>query len=339
MKRGLFLFILAALFFHSYGQKRGKNTDFSYGLTPILNKSVVGKNFEPNLGYGLGLYLNYDLNSSISLTSSVTYSLFKYTNSDSNLVINSGGLGTKLGVKKYIKQLDNSAFIVQAHPMYILHSESYYAGVNNVGPKSTDLLPLSNRRLAFGLYSGFELNFNGRSSLEIGYTYILNNTSKFDFIDAAPHSFSLSYNIDFSLKRQKTDYREEARQTLSALRSDTLYFIDRTCTADFRAGELDSLIKENYTYSAYRLLKDNEIAAFQKNNSVVHFAVIGKYYASKGDPLTNGIYLLDSALNLTKHPYPFYTKYSASLRSGLCFPNRTVTAELINTFSRRLSIR
>jgi hypothetical protein len=187
------------------------------------------------------------------------------------------------------------------------------------------------------MYAGFEFNFKERSALELGYVYSLNQQQRNGYIDAVPHHIKITYNINLLYRKENT-YYSLASETLAQLQTDTLYFINRACPSDFTLVELDSILKANYTFSAYKIISDAEVAAVSLQPNVLHFAVIGRYYASESDPSTHGIYLLDEDLKLTETPYPYFTTFPYyALTSDDCFGGHYGIGSLVDVFNRRLS--
>ena len=125
-------------------------------------------------------------------------------------------------------------------------------------------------------------------------------------------------------------------QSLEALKNDTLYIINRACPSDFTTAKLDSLFAENYTFSTFKILTQDDLKNGHRPNAV-HYAIIGEYFASEGDPETVGIFLLDRDLQLTASPYPYHTGVTKK-GNGLstCLGEPENSAFLIRTFDGRL---
>jgi hypothetical protein len=97
------------------------------------------------------------------------------------------------------------------------------------------------------------------------------------------------------------------------------------------------LLLKNYSFSAYRLLQNDEIEPVSNQSNVVHFAIIGQHYGSTADPISSGIYLLDNQLKSTEFPYPYHTTNPKNSNGfSLCFGGLSNTAALIALFDQRL---
>lgn len=331
------LILLWAISTSVYAQELSHTRALSLGISPSLNRAIVPDYLNGGIGVGLAFFADYKTSDDIALSSKISASFLLYDSPDSNFTVNTNVLGLELGLKKYLKVLDNSAVVLRATPSYVFGSRQNFQGRGAFTAPSVDLNRSNKNQVTVGLYAGFELNFKERSTFEIGYNYSLNQQKTDGYIDAVPHHIKLAYNINF-LNNKKNDYGTLARETLGRLANDTLYFINRACPSDFTTAQLDSILKENYTYSAYKIIADNEISRVSLQPNVVHFAIIGKYYASEGDPATNGIYLLNKDLQLTEKPYPFYT--ANGLNIGVkdnCFGGTWVVGNLVSAFNRRLS--
>lgn len=314
-----------------------QSSPFSYGITPLLTQTLKKDHFSSNIGVGLGMYANYKFGWDLSFASNLEYNNLRYKDEDNNFSYSSNDLSLKLGVKKAFQKLDNSAIILQYTPAFNFMYTQEYAGTNNTGEKQTNLIPKLNNQLSHGVYAGFELDFKSRSSMQFGYRHILKSSVQDNFIDPLPNNISLSYNISFSAKSNKINRTKQVKESFSKLSKDTLYVINRTCEDLYTLAQVDSIFNANYTFSEYRILTDDQVATVVKQDNVVHFIVIGKYYASKGDPLTNGIYLLDKNLNLTERPYPYYTSDAGTfLSSKLCFQSLSHMASIVQLFNKRL---
>ena len=129
---------------------------------------------------------------------------------------------------------------------------------------------------------------------------------------------------------------ENSWESITRLKSDTLYIINRTFEGGITNAQMKGQFKDNYTHSAFRVLEDSEIDAVSKQPNVIHFTVVGQYYASEGSPLSCGIYLLDKDMKICERPLPYYT-YSNGLFYFIKYlKNDRNTSMLIAQFNGRL---
>ncbi|MGB0849925.1 MAG: hypothetical protein ACPGTP_01655 [Bacteroidia bacterium] len=309
---------------------------FAFGVSPLLNQTYGNGKYEPGLSVGLGFFGTYMWKPNLSFAATAEYNHLIYSDDNANFNYLSDDLSLKLGLKKSFYQLDNSALILQAVPITSLRYIQEYKGTNNQNEKRTNLIPMVDSRFSLGIYAGFELDFKGRSSLELGYRHVVTSQETNSFIDAVPHHFSLAYKINFNAKKRKISKRLEMLKSLSKLKNSTLYVINRTCDK-YSLSQVDSIFAENYTFSRYKILKDSEIEATSQRNDIVHFAVIGRYYASKGDPESNGIYLLDKDLEICEYPFPYYEADNSNfLDPDMCISSISYMARLVSVFNKRL---
>ncbi len=310
---------------------------FSYGLTPKLNVPTIssGDKFGA-IGYELDLFSTIDLHHSpYKIFSSLGYARygyesdpFRYNTDNVNLLLGLGLTSEKLGY---------SNIIIGYKPSFTLYATSNFLGLKNpAGPNFEDITKTLDNRFSSGVYTAFRFNLNDKSALEIGYTYFLNQDEIGGVLDAQPHNLSLGLNINLGKRWDYSNKYDVCYPTLSALQHDTLYFINRTCEGKLSNDQLDSMLSENYKFSNFKVLEDAEIAEVQKRGDAIHFAVIGRYYASEGDPETTGIYLLDSKGDITETPYPFYTFIDTPLVLDHCFGSMANIQRVIQKFNSRM---
>lgn len=332
-----FLILFLGLSGSIYAQENSTFTPLSLGLSPSFNKPIVPDYLASSIGVGLAFYTDYKFREDLAISAKIGNSLLSYQNLDSNFKVSINTIDLEFGLKKYIRSLDNSAVVLRAMPRYVFASKQDFTGIGAFTAPTADLTKTNKNQLTVSMYAGFEFNFKERSALELGYVYSLNQQQENGYIDAVPHHIKMTYNINF-LYRKKNNYNDLAIETLGKLQIDTLYFINRACPSDYTLDQLDSILQANYTYSAYRIISDAEVATVSLQPNVLHFAVIGRYYASTGDPSTNGIYLLDKDLQLTEKPYPYYTSYRRNLGAkGDCFGGPEAVGSLVEIFNSRLS--
>ncbi len=332
-----FLILFLGLSSSAYAQEKSTFTALSLGLSPSINKPIVPNYLTSSIGVGLAFYADYKFREDVAISAKFGNSLFSYQNLDSNFKVSINTIDLELGLKKYFRSLDNSAVVLRAIPRYVFTSNQDFAGRGAFTAPTVDLNKTNKNQFTVSMYAGFEFNFKERSALELGYAYSVNQQQANGYIDAVPHHIKMAYNINF-LYRKGTNYRSLAKESLMQLQADTLYFINRACPSDFTLVELDSILKVTYTFSAYKIINDAEVAAVSQQPNVVHFAVIGRYYASDSDPSTHGIYLLDKNLKLTEIPYPYFTTFpSYGLTRDDCFGGHYGIGLLVDTFNSRLS--
>ena len=323
--------ILFMIFGTSFGQnglaKRSSQKlnvfDYTYGINPSINTSYFGNSdlYSSSIGFGLGFYFNpHILRTKYQAITQFGFKNYNYQVPDSGTVINSASLTLDLGLKIPMEFLDNSSFILKYSGHQLVGAVSKYQGIKRPGPDEINFVNNLKNKLSHGVYLGFDFNFNSNSSLELGYTFFLNQDKTSDFVDAVPNNLSLSYNVNFSnISTSKTDM-QKAQETISKLANDTLYFINQSCKNELPNAQLDSLLKANYTFSKYRVLSSSEIASSRLQTNVVHYAVIGSYYPGEGEPTSSGIFLLDENLNNTDVPYPHFKRleFDLGINKKLC---------------------
>lgn len=144
----------------------------------------------------------------------------------------------------------------------------------------------------------------------------------------------LLYSLSSAQDGRSRPSKEEVRQSLSKLQKDTLYVINRTCKGTFSNEDINRLFADNYTFSKFRVLKDDEIYAVSKQTNVTHFALIGEYHTSENTTSFPGIYLLDKESNLCEMPYPGVTRFGGNY-SG-CIRKEKNVIRLLLGFNKNL---
>jgi hypothetical protein len=336
------LFILPMVIGQNESDSKSLFTNnFKYGLTPKLNIAVLEKPdlYSASIGYGLDFYTSYKFtNSPFKISSTLGYSRYGYEYN--NFKFNTDNANILLGLTFISSSLGNSGFTVGYKPSYTLYGTSNYLGATNPdGPNFSDITSSFKNRFSNGIYGGFQFNLNDKSTVEIGYTHFLNQNTLQGFVDAQTNNISIGLNVDLGKNWSFKDQHAESKNSLNQLQGDTLYFINRSCEGELSNKQLETILSSKLTFCNYKVLKDHEIASVRKQSNVVHFAVIGQYYASEGDPLTNGIYLLDKNMEITTFPYPFYT-YVTNMESqklDLCFNELKFVELVVAKFNVRLN--
>jgi hypothetical protein len=285
---------------------------FNYGLTPSINMPIIGNSsisYTTNMGFGLGMYLDYKTTApQIKAVGSINYNRLNYGVEEKNTKIQTDNFGLNLGIKYASEMLDNSSILLGFNNTQVLGATSIYQGRNNTGPKEVNIVPQFNNRSTFNFYAGFEFDLKSSTSLFATYTYAINKTYLGDFIDAQPNMLSLGLNIGLGNEWLENGERAAMLEGLKALGSDTLYFINRSCEGEMTNFQLDSILKLTYTFSAFRVISDDEITAVQKQKNTKNFAIIGSYYSSLDDIPSSGIFLLDKNLKNLDYPYPHFIR-------------------------------
>ena len=311
------------------------NKRLSYGVSPFLTVATArGINDDkPAYGVGADFFGSYRIKNQF-LQGKIGYKSYRYNKGVSTITMED--LHLLLAIKQPLSQAKGINFVGGYSPSFIINASDRFSGKSDTIP-TVYIADQFDNRFSHGFYLGFEFQSKDNGSIDFGYSFVLNNKITNGYFDAVPNHFTVGYNFNFNRKANVPEDVLLARTTLAQLTSDTLYFINRACLDDFTTNQLDSLLNEHYTYSAYRILSDEEIPAVSKQPNVVHFAVIGKHYGSLGDPESTGLYLLDSELNNTKFPYPYHTSNPKN-GNGLssCIGGLRNAAALIRTFNGRL---
>jgi hypothetical protein len=316
--------------------------DITYGVTGVINSTVIPSGSSPStagqleskVGAGGALWVSQRY-FNVSLHGNLSLNVLNYFNKDLNSKVTNINSGLILGMKYHIPNFSDLSISGAYRPIFNASSIVSFVGKED----SIADYNISNgfgNRLSHGLYAGIEYSFKDRNSLQVGYTHIINQNYTANFIDAIPHHISIGYNFDFSKGLASPKENAFMINSLLALTKDTLYFMNKSCPTDVSSHQLDSLLALHYTFSAYKILTDEEVNANQRPNAV-HYAVFGYYNASLADPSTTGIFLLNSEYNHTQFPYPYHTgtiKFNDGT-SG-CIGSVYAAAILIRDFNSRL---
>jgi hypothetical protein len=334
--RHILVILFTFIAFLGYGQDELIiNKKFSFGLSPFVTIATAPgiNDNKPPYGIGADFFGSYRIHNQF-LQGKIGYKSYRYKKGVSTITIED--LHLLLAVKHPLSQAKGINLVGGYNPSFIINASDRFSGKSDTIP-TVYIADQFDNRFSHGFYLGFEFQSKDNGSIDLGYSFILNKKTTNGYFDAIPNHFTIGYNFNFNTKANIPEDVLLTRTTLAKLQSDTLYFINRACSDDFTSGQLDSLLKENYTYSAYRILSDAEISIVSKQANVVHFAVIGQHYGSLGDPESTGLYLLDRKLNNTKYPYPYHTSNPKN-GNGLssCIGGLRNAAALIKTFNSRL---
>ena len=331
----------------SYGQDTAHyaNEPLSYGVSPVIVFPVLtnlqnpyyseANRFDNNLGLGFSLWSAYKFDK-VWAYGKASFKSFNY-GSETVFKIQYGNVDVFAGVKLPSKRLPGLNVVLGYNPIYTLYANRKYLG-NSDSISTVNLASQFSNRLSHNVQFGLEFEFKEKNSLEIGLVYNFNRNYEPDYIRGVPHHLVVSYNFNFNRNADLPEDVIAMKNSLYQLKSDTLYVLNKACESDFTHSQLDSLFRTNYTFSSYRILDIDEVYKVSSQPNVVHFAIIGKHYASENDPETLGIYLCDKDLKLTSYPYPNHT-YNPSFGNGfnLCLGDLGNTAGHIRFFNKRLT--
>lgn len=312
-----------------------QNNAFSYGLSPKINLPLVGSSdieYENNIGFGLGVFTNYKLATpQLFAVAEFDYQRLNYSVLEQDTKISNDNFSIALGAKYNVQNLDNSSLIIAYKPIYVGGSTSIYQGTNNTGPREVNLIKNYSNRLSHNIYFGFELDLKGNNALVAAYNYSLNKNYGAIFIDAQPNYFTLGLKIGLGESWNGNNQKAEMQDGLRKLSADTLYFINRSCKGEMSDYQLDSILRANYTFSAFRVVNDSQIQSVKNQDNTLNFAVIGSYYPSLGDIPSSGIFLLDKNLNNLQYPYPHFIRleFDFGLNKKLCLYSLSNAAQLV----------
>lgn len=344
MKFFISILIFLSLNFEVLGQEYDSiyNTQWKYGVAPIIAFSGLFSETEnTSVIPGAEIFGNYSLNWG-TLHASVGYNYFSKFSQRSDTSHEINLLSTSIGYKRKLNPSDETKFVFRYEPNFILAITENFEGrfSDSFGFPGRNISSELDTRIIHGLYAGFEFGHQNHNSLEVGYTYFANPTLSRKRGLILPNRISMRYNFNFTARKNSNKDIYLMKRSLSKLSTDTLYVIDRSCENDFSSAQLDSTFSKNYTFSKYRILKTQEIKQVAKQKNVTHFIVIGKHYASYGDPESVGIFLLDKNIKNNEYPYPYSTTHSSSRsRADNCIGNIENASVLIKAFNKRLLVK
>ena len=322
---------------------------FNFGISPHLNLPLKVGHSEPisnqgewvtNVGFGVQLYGNVPLKSAPAVSVSSSLGFNRYSFNYNNFIYRTDNINLQLGVN--LRPFgDNNQIKLAYQPSFLTMASATFIGRQNAnGTNYTNIIDIIDHRAAQGVYIGFDFDLNDKSSLELGYTQLIKTTKTPPDQDPRFSAISISINTDLGKRWKYDEGRNAHLKTLLPLQNDTLYFINRSCEGELSNAQLDSILHAHYTFSAFKVLDDNEIVSTRATRDVIHFAVIGKYYASESSPTTTGIFLLDHEMNLTETPYPFYTYVwnRGGEPMNLCFNNLKNVVAVVERFNERMAL-
>ena len=335
--RQVFIVLLTFILYTSGAQTlQERELPLKFGLAPTLYLPQNPSQFENRVSVSPAAFISYKY-PSLSVLGRIGYRAINYTNLDTRSEVQAHELLGQFGLKLNHPEVQNTNLVLAYTPNFVVAAELVTVG------KSISLTPVKDfvkeytTPLHHALYSGIELELSSRNSLELGFSQSFNRKSTDLFVNGSPSAISLTYSINFNLK-DKNSYKAEVVKSLRELsQKGTLYVINRTCESDFTNAELDSLWAANYTFSDYKIVNDEDVAEVMKSKKPFFFAVMGKYYASLGDPATTGIYLLDRTASHLRKPYPLFTPIHNG--NSYCIGSEQNAAKGIRAFSASLKVR
>jgi hypothetical protein len=310
----------------------------NYGInanltTPTLQKKKNG--FSPLPGYGFGLFLNVKLPEELlTFTNRLQFNRYLYYSSGLVSNISTASFEGLVGFEYRIPALRGITFISLLNPSYSLLTK---IDLSNPGPGgSLDRERITEGRVPIdlGYTLGLGLDVADNLRLELSYTFQTFSKLRDNYYYTRPGNLNLGLFVSLGQQAHMSNARLEVVNNLNRLKGDTLYVINRACSDIMTDSLLDSLFRAKYLFSDYRIIREEEVAILKESNRAIFYAIVGEFYAGEGEPLSHGIFLLDSTFNLVKYPYPVLTDYPRS--GGKCFESIEDTGLTIKRFSDRL---
>ena len=311
--------------------------NYLFGTTAGINNPLIGQEqLKSRIGIEAGIFQELRLNKTFFLNQNLSYSLYQYNLSDQNLSVITNSVNTLLGLKILNPFLGDTKLVLGYRPNLLIGGSIRDQRGSGIAIPPQNIFSAVESSFSNGLYVGVEFRLDSKTAIEIGYNHTFNSVSQ-DIIQNVPNNFQVILNWNIAKDWSKGEKLILAEQTLDLLQRDTLYIINRMCETDPQ-DSLEILFDTYYKFSAYRILKDSEIDAVTKQPNVVHFAVIGRYYASKQDPRTNGMYLLDKNLENVDYPYLRYISYKVKdpIYYTYCFNTNRIIGTIIRKFNAQL---
>lgn len=332
MKRSyLFLLLVLSSLFLS-AQER-----LDYGIGLNFNAAVVKVNkksssFSTKAGYGLGLFASYSLsNSPLGLSVKVEADRTPYYSEDLGKNIQVDALDVMLGMNATIKSMDSTVFKLHLVPS-VANVYTYDISSRNNQSLNDQL----DNNFDLGINLGTEIKLSKYTGLEFSYTYRVLAKRRSDYYDAIPNNLTVSLDLHFNREKKQWVEKKEMSVMLDSLSRDTLYVVNSACSDSMSNTKLHSLFEQAYNFSAFRIIEVEEVEQVKNECSPLFFAFVGELFGGEGEPLSNGIYLMNSSFELTSFPYPVHTNYYEPLITGPCFDSESSTTQTIRSFNRRL---
>lgn len=332
MKRSylFLLFIFSALYLSA--QQR---LDYGIGINfnvPTVKVNQASSRFSTKAGYGLGLFASYSLDHSpLGISMKLEADRTPYFSESLAKNIQVDGLDLMLGINATVKQMDSTIFKFHFVPSV---ANVYTYDINSRNTQS--LNGQLDHNFDIGINLGSEIRLSKYTGLEFSYTYRVLAKRQSQYYDAMPNCLTVSLNLHFNKNKDKALQKQEMSVMLDSLSKDTLYIVNSACSEKMTDEKLYSLFQQAYNFSAFRVIKSEDVASVKENNSPFFFAFVGELFGGEGEPASNGIYLMDSNFELTEYPYPVHTNYYEPLITGPCFDSESATLQTIRSFNRRL---
>lgn len=307
MKKSLFFVIAFSLMgYHLKGQSSIQELGFNeYGVVGSIHVPQFPDRFRSTLGYGAGMQANYQFNQELSLLGRLAFRSLTHTNLDLNetSIVQDVNLTIAGGIN--LRKLSGTKFLLGVQPTRV-------GGIlTNVAPD--DFVDFKNLN-TLNIFGGLQVDLNSYTKLEFNYTLPIRKQHYASYIDAIPSVVSVGLTTNFNTISNRVNHWREMKKTLNSLKTDTLYFINRACEGELTDKRLEELLSAYYTFSAFKVLREVDVDNGLLPDNPIHFAVIGQFYAGKGEPLTTGIYLLDKDMLNVKFPYEMYVPiYNSNL--------------------------
>ena len=286
-------------------------------------------------GFGFGAYLRlpwYIPN--VNLSASLQFNRFGYNSEPLDAKVFSNSVGLYLGGETYFKKLSDVSFFAHLVPSYTINY-SHREDLSGPGGR-VDIETLNSAKSNFdaGINVGTSLHLSKNLRLDFSYTLNVLSRNNGQYMDARPNGIKLGLSLDLGREFENEPEIELVREKLTELSQDTLYVLNRACSDIMTDSLLSELFAQHYTFSAFKIIQDDEIEVYKNRENVTFFAIVGQFYAGQGEPVTEGIFLLDKDFNLVQYPYPVLTNYPRTLDP--CFSDITNTGITINRFDDRL---
>ncbi len=298
-----FILLLFSFLFVSQAKSQSSSLGFNeFGIGGNLHIPQFPDRFKSTLGYGVNAYGSYQFNERFSLLSRFAFRSLQHTNTDLNTSTTFRDINLTLAAGLNIPQVSNTRFLLGVQPTGVLNSET-----------NTLFSPLENAN-SLNLFGSIQIDLNSYTKLEFSYAQPLSQTKYPSYIDAIPPMISIGISTNFNTLGNRVNHWREMKRTLQQLKNDTLYFINRACVGELSDERLEEMLAAYYTFSAFKVLNKEDIENGLLPKNPIHFAVIGQFYAGKGEPLTTGVYLLDNKMLNVRFPYKKYVPiYNSSL--------------------------
>ncbi len=333
------ILLILGLVFMSFALKAQNR--LAYGLNLNFNAPMVQQKqtgFSSNGGLGGGMFMEIPFSPmSLSFSNRIQFNSVSYFSPTIGSNVRSDNFELNLGVKEYFASLDSSALFLHITPSYTSLSSSLN-GPKAATQKRVNYSNSLNHRFDFGISPGMEIQLSQRVGLELSYTFYVNTTANDSLFDGRPNMLRLGLNLRFGGQDKSGGLKKMMRESLEGLSKDTLYIVNRSCSDKMTDDLLNQLFEQYYDHSAMRIISDEEIGDLSRKNEDHFFAIVGALFGGESEPESTGIYLLNSEFEICDFPFPVLTTYRDPMGAP-CFDNRSISAQAIITFNKRLKNR